>query len=125
MSLQSLQLAICAFNWGAICFVQAVHYPLFADIPEGVFTHYHRKHVHRTTFLLGLSLSLEMLLNVFLLDQVPLLLLGAGWMITFFVSVPQHRKLERGFSRAAHRILLLSNWGRVLCWGGLCFYLLI
>ncbi len=125
MNLQSLQLALCAFNFGAICFVQVVHYPLFADVPEAVFKEYHRKHVQKTTLLLGTTLTLEMFLNIFLMDLVPLLLLGMGWGITFLVSVPQHRNLEKGFSREAHRVLLLSNLGRVLCWGSLCTYHLV
>jgi len=125
VNFQSLQLALCAFNWGAICFVQAVHYPLFADVPETVFTAYHRKHVQKTTLLLGFSLTFEMLLNIFLMDLVPLLFLGIGWGITFFVSVPQHRKLEKSFSEKAFRTLLNSNWGRVLCWGCACIYDLI
>ncbi|NBX76273.1 MAG: hypothetical protein EBQ92_06945 [Proteobacteria bacterium] len=123
--MEKLVLILAAFNWGAICFVSVVHYPLFADVHSDVFVEYHRKHVTRTTLLLGSTLSLEMVLQIFLFlmgpkdlfSTLPLLFLGAGWLITFLVSVPQHRKLEQGFSKQAHQILMLSNWGRVVCWG--------
>lgn len=123
---QKLRLLFASFNWGAICFVSVVHYPLFADVSVEHFTRYHKKHVSRTSLLLGTTLSLEMLLNVFgffvfqgsSVTQLPLLFLMAGWLITFLVSVPQHRKLETGFCSRAHQILMLSNWARVICWGG-------
>jgi hypothetical protein len=123
--MEKLALILTAFNWGAICFVSVVHYPLFADVHRDFFVSYHRKHVTRTTLLLGTTLSLEMVLQLFLFSVGPkdlshyliLSFLGAGWIITFLVSVPQHRKLEQGFSQQAHQILLLSNWGRVVCWG--------
>ena len=127
MNLQSLQLALCAFNFGAICFVQVVHYPLFADIPEAVFNEYHRKHVHKTTLLLGITLTLELFLNIFIFLQgtqtlraaLPICFLILGWATTFLISVPQHQKLGTGFNQKAYRILLRSNAVRVLSWGGL------
>ena len=60
-----LRLILASFNWGAICFVAVVHYPLFADVSLDHFTRYHKKHVSRTSLLLGATLTLEMLLNVF------------------------------------------------------------
>lgn len=124
--LDIVRLVLCAFNFGAICFVQVVHYPLFDKVGDSSFQRYHQLHVLRTTFLLGTTLSLEMLLNIgtFFLHpfswhrSLPLIFLVIGWAVTFFMSVPQHNKLERGFSEKAHRTLLISNWIRVLCWGG-------
>jgi len=123
--LGQLDLILTAFNWGAICFVSGVHYPLFADVSVTHFVNYHRKHVSRTTLLLGTSLSLEMFLTGFrflsgphnLIHSMPLVFLILGWLITFLISVPQHRQLEHGFSEKAHRILLFSNWARVATWG--------
>jgi len=128
--MEKLLLILAAFNWGAICFVSVVHYPLFADVHEAVFVKYHQKHVSRTTLLLGTTLSLEMVLQVLwffegpkdLSRGLPLSFLGLGWLITFLVSVPQHRKLEQGFSKKAHQILMVSNWGRVVCWGVVTWY---
>lgn len=123
--MEKLALILAAFNWGAICFVSVVHYPLFADVGANVFVAYHREHVTRTTLLLGTTLSVEMLLNLLRFFEGPkdishslsIIFLAVGWGITFLVSVPQHRKLERGFSSTAHRILIWSNWGRVVAWG--------
>lgn len=125
LNLEKLTLVLAAFNWGAICFVSVVHYPLFAQVSNEAFIEYHKKHVNQTTLLLGTTLSLEMVLNIYLFllrpsdfsTAIPLLFLVIGWLITFLVSVPQHRKLEKGFSEKAHHILMLSNWGRVVSWG--------
>lgn len=130
---KSLRLVLAAFNWGAICFVQWIHYPLFRDVERSHFSAYHRKHVRNTTWLLGTSLSVEMVLNVFFLALYPhefgswicITCLSAGWLITFFMSVPQHRHLENGFEPRAHRLLLISNAIRVVSWGTLCSYLMV
>lgn len=131
-SFEKLALVLAAFNWGAIFFVSVVHYPLFADVDRIQFVAYHRKHVAKTTLLLGTTLSLEMLLNFFLFFEgrrdvksvLPLIFLAVGWAITFLVSVPQHKKLERGFCEKAHHRLMLSNWARVVAWGVVVIFLI-
>lgn len=128
---EKLRFFIAAFNFGAICFVQWVHYPLFNKVSQSAFQEYHRKHVTQTTWLLGTTLFLEMLLNFLIFSADPrnldnwicLSLLAYGWFITFFFSVPQHRILEQGFNIQAHRKLLISNWLRVASWGALCVFL--
>ncbi|NBX92241.1 MAG: hypothetical protein EBQ85_03300 [Proteobacteria bacterium] len=127
-----LQFALCALNFGAILFVQAVHYPLFRNVGAESFSHYHKLHVSRTSLLLGTTLFLEMVLNVYLMFLSPVnprhfisfSLLLIGWLVTFFVSVPQHQQLEAGFQETAHKRLLFSNLLRVLAWGG-CFTFLL
>lgn len=131
--LNQFRFALCAFNFGAICFVQWVHYPLFAQVGENSFLLYHRSHVSRTSLLLGTSLFTEMILNLILfylaptnsLNYFPLLFLSAGWITTFTISVPQHRKLEKGFEDKNHKTLLFSNLIRVVCWGGALFFLFL
>ena len=44
------------------------------------------------------------------------------WLVTFFVSVPQHGVLARGFDVRAHDVLVATNWLRTAAWtlrGGL------
>jgi|LakMenE18May11ns_1017448.scaffolds.fasta_scaffold9303500_1 hypothetical protein len=131
--LYQFRFALCAFNFGAIAFVQWVQYPLFAKVNSDSFISYHRSHVSRTSILLGTTLFLEMLINVLLFLSeptnsffyFPLLCLSVGWIVTFTVSVPQHRKLEKGFENKSHRTLLFSNLVRVFCWGGAVVFLLI
>jgi len=120
------RIILCAFNWGAICFVQIVHYPLFSEVGRDNFVPYHQLHVARTSLFLGATLTIEMILNLGLVllkpfswnEALPIAFSCIGWIVTFFMSVPQHRKLENGFSEKAHRNLLISNWIRVVCWGG-------
>lgn len=127
--LDNLRYLLCSFNLGAICFVQWVHYPLFSEVGSPNFQRYHKRHVTRTSLLLGTTLSIEMLVNLGMLflnpfswrGNLPLFFLIIGWGVTFLVSVPQHRQLEAGFSEKAHKTLLLSNLIRVLCWGGALF----
>ncbi len=45
-----------------------------------------------------------------------LLLLVTIWLSTFFVQVPCHRALERGFDARVHRRLVSSNWIRTAGW---------
>lgn len=130
--LRVIQLFLASFNLGAICFVQVVHYPLFSDVPEKAFRSYHRKHVQKTTLLLGVTLTLELFLNFFIFfegslsvrESIPIGFLGVGWLTTFSISIPQHRKLEHGFNKKNHRILVGSNAVRVMSWGGLTAFLI-
>ncbi|MFM8269281.1 MAG: hypothetical protein ACKN9V_03755 [Pseudomonadota bacterium] len=122
--LTNLQFFFAAFNFGAILFVQWVHYPLFRNVGEDSFVRYHQLHVSRTTLLLGTSLFCEMLLNLWLAQPIPLILLSIGWIATFLVSVPQHGQLEKGFLEQAHRTLLFSNLVRSIAWGALTVYLI-
>jgi hypothetical protein len=51
----------------------------------------------------------------------PLVWFGLGtlvliWLSTFFLQVPQHRRLSRGFDALAHRRLVRTNWLRTIGW---------
>lgn len=47
-----------------------------------------------------------------------LALVALVWGVTFFVSVPLHAKLDRGFDAGAHRALVAKNWIRTVVWSG-------
>jgi hypothetical protein len=110
---------------GVIWFVQVVHYPLMARVGGAGFADYERAHTRRTSFVV-MPLMLTELATAFVLVRAgPLppglawgnaVLLGAIWAATFFVAVPCHRRLERGWDAAAHRRLLRTNWWRTALW---------
>lgn len=124
---------------GVIWVVQVVHYPLFALVGEGGFAAYQQSHAG----LIGLVVVPMMLVEagtaVLFLFQRPsymsvgqvvvgLVLVGLVWGVTFFVSVPQHGVLSRGFEAEAHRLLVMTNWWRTLLWslrGGLVLWVLV
>ncbi len=110
---------------GLIWFVQVVHYPLFAEVGGPVFAAYERRNTRLTTFVVGPAMLVEVLSAVALLVLAPesrtlaavgLLLLVTIWLSTFFVQVPCHRALERGFDARVHRRLVSSNWIRTAGW---------
>ena len=115
--------AATLFMIGIIWFVQVVHYPLFARVEPGSFVTYEREHTRRTTWIVAPLMIVEAVVAsaLLLLDAGPATALGALllvgiWASTFFVQVPCHRVLERGWSASAHTRLVRSNWLRTALW---------
>jgi len=111
---------------GVIWFVQIVHYPLYKKIKEG-FSSYERMHLCRTSYLLGPILLAEMVTALFLVGYAPagsmvelaaynLVLLILIWIVTLLFQISQHQKLAIRFSLHQHKLLLLTNWIRVVLW---------
>lgn len=112
---------------GLIWFVQLVHYPMFADVPEEVFVEYERIHQARTVWAVGPMMLLELGTALAMLSQRPpgvpawvpwvglaLLLLVDGSTAVFFG--PQHGRLSAGFDPTLHRQLVDWNWIRTFGW---------
>ncbi len=130
-----VQLASTLFMVGLIWFVQIVHYPLFAAVPESASAAYERAHTERTTWVVIVPMLIELASAIWLatlpgedraLRYVGLALLAVVWASTFFLQVPMHEKLASGFDTGAHARLVLTNWVRTLAWtarGGLVLYL--
>ena len=109
---------------GLIWTVQLVQYPLFARVGETAFADYHAGHAQRISWVV-LPLMLAELISAGLLamrsDAPSSAWLGAAlvaviWLSTFFLQVPRHGDLSRGFDAAAHAFLVSSNWLRTLAW---------
>lgn len=120
---------------GLIWFVQIVHYPLFGQVGKSDFAFYEASHSSLTTLVVMPLMLIELLTAFLLVAQKPvdasafwlvagLLLIGVIWLTTFFVSVPQHNILSRGFDEQAHRTLVLTNWIRTLAWSARSLILL-
>ncbi|MEM9883862.1 MAG: hypothetical protein AAF800_13200 [Planctomycetota bacterium] len=115
------------FMAGLIWFVQVVHYPLFAGVGGSGYVDYQASHMRRTTVVVLPAMFVELGTAIALvqLSETPwpaawgvlaLVLVIAVWAVTFAVSVPAHRRLERGFDPAAHRRLVVTNWARTALW---------
>ncbi|MEM1349476.1 MAG: hypothetical protein AAGI01_13015 [Myxococcota bacterium] len=112
---------------GVIWMVQLVHYPLFAEVGEATFRHYHEQHVQRITWIVGPAMLVELGTGVWLAMKTPehtdawtwwvaLGLLGVAWVTTATLSVPMHNKLAAGFEPQAHSLLVSTNWIRTAAW---------
>ena len=103
---------------GGIWFVQAVHYPLFAQVPAAGFAAYEKGHYKRVLPLV-VSVALGELVTAFLLGpnfRLNTVLLSATWIMTFLVQLPLHGKLRQGFHSESHQRLISSNRWRVGAW---------
>lgn len=108
-------------------FVQAVHYPLFAEVGREQFPSYERSHVSRITPIVAPAMLIEAAtacaLIAFPSPGVPLALawlglfcLGLIWLSTFLLQVPRHQELGSGFDALAHGRLVATNWIRTTLW---------
>ncbi len=122
-----LHLACTGVMIGIIWFVQVVHYPLMALAGREEYPAYQAAHSRRTTIVVMPPMLLEMGTGVWLaLRPSPyfpaaaawtgLALLAVVWGATFFLQVPEHGRLERGFDPGAHRRLVRGNWIRTVAW---------
>jgi hypothetical protein len=112
---------------GLIWFVQVVAYPLFALVDPAHFEQYHQAHSAWITWLVGPLMLVELAAaGLWVLAPDPnvprwlplvgLALVVLAWLVTVFLSVPQHNILAGGFDGQAHRVLVATNWLRTLAW---------
>lgn len=127
-----LVLAHAGATWflvGMIWFVQVVHYPLFAAVPEIGFRDYEAFHTRRISGLLALPWGVEGLTALWLLVAPPIgvsrtlaalgaALIGVILVSTVALQVPRHSVLSAGWEPGAHRALVVTNWVRTVAWSG-------
>ena len=103
-----LNLIVTWYMVGLIWLIQAVHYPLFANIPAAAFPDYERQHTHRTTWVVIGPMLLELFSALLLWWSPPpglsstllgttLGLLVLIWASTFWLQVPQHLRLSERY----------------------------
>jgi len=123
---------------GIIWLIQIIHYPLFKLVGDKNFNSYHKFHIRKTSVVIAAPMTLEALTAAYLIFFVneyrsnvlfltSLALLGLIWAVTFFVSVPKHGILSKGFNDAVISSLIKTNWIRTITWSiraVLLFYLL-
>ena len=124
-----LMLNVCStlFLMGFIWFVQFVQYPLFVHIGTENFSEYQNRYGQRTRILVAAPMLVEAITSVLLIWHPPtatsnaLLILGLGlvcviWSATLFFQTPNHNELLRGFQVSPYRMLVWTNWTRLIAW---------
>lgn len=108
---------------GLIWTIQVVHYPLFAEVGGESYVQYQAGHQWRITTIVLVPMVLELgtagLLMLMMrkpLAIVAFLLVLVVWASTFFLQVPAHSILDRGFDAVAHNQLVSTNWVRTIAW---------
>ncbi len=128
--MSGLLLVNAAATWlmlGVILVVQVVHYPLFARVGRDGFAAYEQAHGRRITWVVLPPMAVELVTAVALVWRpvaelsaaqawAGLGLVGVIWASTAFLQVPAHSRLSQGFSEAAYRRLVRSNWIRTVAW---------
>jgi hypothetical protein len=122
-----LNFAVAAYLTGLIWTVQVVHYPSFGLVPKADWVPFHAAHTRRMSYVVMAPMVLELGLAIWLAwagrAALPsgagwwsLGLVGLIWAVTFFISVPFHNRLEKGFDYIAIDGLTRTNWIRTLAW---------
>lgn len=115
------------FLTGVIWTTQLVQYPFFAYFNAETFTKQHDEYRLWITPIVAPPMILELLTAILLLFYPPenidskLVLFGLSlvlviWASTFFIQVPLHEKLARGFDSEAITNLVNTNWIRTIAW---------
>ncbi len=112
---------------GLIWLIQIVHYPLFLKVGEEQFREYSEDHQRLIIFVvlplmfveLGTSLLLwfyrpDSISNAWVIVGIALVLLI--WASTFFIQVPLHGELLKGYNSDVCRQLVFGNWIRTIAW---------
>ncbi len=112
---------------GLIWTIQIVHYPLFAQVGSDGFVAYEQAHSFRISTLVGPLMGVEFVCALLIVWRRPpgvSMLMAWGALVVLLIvhigtvafSVPAHNVLGGGFSAAAHRRLVQTNWIRTLGW---------
>ena len=121
-----LNFGLAAYLTGLIWMVQLVHYPGFARVEPAQFERFHREHSTRISWVVMAPMLLELGAAGYLAwqgealgaaarwGQLALVLLV--WASTFFITVPFHNRLARGYDYVAIDGLVRTNWPRTLAW---------
>ena len=122
-----IHLLATAYMVGVIWIIQVIHYPLFEKVGREQFVAYELSHIQKTSIVIALPMIFEILswFGLFIIDsnfrsslyfRFGGFLLIFIWLVTFWISVPQHNILSLGFNQVALNTLIQTNWIRTLLW---------
>ena len=111
---------MCVVLW----LVQLVIYPSFLRLESSEIVAWHKAYTFRVSFVIlplmfgQLALSiLSVVEDPSILEWVAFVFVLVCWILTFFVSVPLHRKIEQNdITRETRRKLITTNWPRTILW---------
>ena len=106
-----------------IWIVQIIIYPGMHGWDSDRFALLHRQYVRRISFIIvplivaqaALALH-QVILSPNLITAAQVILIGAVWTMTFFISVPLHKRLSTGYDVQAVTRLTATNWLRTFGW---------
>lgn len=112
---------------GIIWLIQLVQYPFFSLVGSEKYREFHVAHMNWITPVVAPLMIVELLSSVLILvyppENVDYKLLCVGlflalviWLSTFFLQVPLHDKLSKGFESKTHQRLVKTNWLRTAAW---------
>ena len=104
--------------------VQLVIYPSFLRIESSDLLAWHKAYTLRVSFVIlplmfgQLALSiLSVVGDASILEWTAFVFVLVCWILTFFVSVPLHRKIEQNdVTRETRQKLITTNWPRTILW---------
>ena len=99
-----------------IWIIQILHYPSFLFVDQTRFSHFEQFHTKRITYIVLPLMIAELGLVIFHFRPLVFGIVSLIWLSTFFLQVPCHEKLKRGFDEKVIRKLILTNWIRTLLW---------
>lgn len=120
----------CYFMTGLIWIVQIVHYPSFEYIKEEDFLDFASFHQKNITQIVMPIMIVELLSAFYLIKLAPIFYLNLFltltiWLVTFFYSVPAHKKLCLSKEISIISRLVKTNWLRTILWSARTLLILI
>jgi hypothetical protein len=118
------------FMTGLIWFVQ-LHYWLYKEVDESNFTRYEKLHSFFTFPIVMPPMIIEFITSYYLYIEnsnsqlyfYNFLLVILVQLSTWIIQVPAHLKLMKSFSIKWYRVLVYSNWLRVILWSSKSYIL--
>lgn len=126
-TLQELQTIADTGMLVVLWMVQIVIYPSFLSLEGVKLIDWHKKYTFRVSFIimplmfaqLGCAIMLA-ILEGRLTDWLALALILICWALTFFISVPLHRKIDQGDpTQEIRQRLIATNWPRTVLWSAI------
>ena len=111
---------MCIVLW----LVQLVIYPSFLRVEPNKLIAWHKVYTFRVSFVIMPLMFGQLILVIFsvwedpsLAEWVAFVLVLVCWTLTFFVSVPLHRKIEQNdTTKETRQKLITTNWPRTILW---------
>ena len=114
---------MCVVLW----LVQLVIYPSFLRVNSSDLLAWHKAYTFRVSFVILPLMFGQLVLAILSVTEGPSILEWLAfvfvlvcWTLTFFVSVPLHRKIEQNdITRETRQKLIITNWPRTILWSAI------